>query len=341
LKQVEDSQIKDLLLFKNLFKYNNNYLYNDNDVDYIGSSASIVFITEEKVITADLGITGCILFDKEGNIKNHPQSKDEKEKVKDIFTELQKAHIFSNKAEKKRVKKFNKSIEYKNLELNIYLPASRCFGLYKYKSDEILKPENQIISCVPDVQIYNKKEIDYILLITKGMINLIGKETKELKELIDKITGELNEKKDIKITEIIEAFIKQKELKEGEKNKNIEIIKETDSTNPNQNQPNKTSSTIYVGRDDFSEENVIINELNNNYFKDIMNMNKNNDPSFSGKFNTTCFLIQLLHPIKEKKTENEENIINKNENMEKVEEKKINDEEKNEEKKEEKKEDNI
>ena len=30
------------------------------------------------------------------------------------------------------------------------------------------------------------------------MINLIGKETKELKELIDKITGELNEKKILK-----------------------------------------------------------------------------------------------------------------------------------------------
>ena len=70
VKQVEDSQIKDLILFKNLFKYNNNYLYNNNDVNYIGSSASIVLINDTSIFTADLGITTCILFNKKGEIKN-------------------------------------------------------------------------------------------------------------------------------------------------------------------------------------------------------------------------------------------------------------------------------
>ena len=79
LKNVEDSQIKDLLLFRNLFKYNNNYLYSDNDVDYIGSSASIVFINNDFIITADLGITACILIDENGNIINSIETKDKKE----------------------------------------------------------------------------------------------------------------------------------------------------------------------------------------------------------------------------------------------------------------------
>ena len=74
----------------------------------------------------------------------------------------------------KVLQKFNKDIDYNNLKLNIYVPASRCFGLFKYKQDEILKEENQIISCVPEVNLYDINNIDYILLMTKGMINLIG-----------------------------------------------------------------------------------------------------------------------------------------------------------------------
>ena len=305
LKQVDDSQIKDLLLFRNLFKYNNNYLYNDNDVDYIGSSASIVLINDTNVITADLGITKCILFNKEGEIKNmkdlNPQ---------DIYEKLKNTHTFNSKDEKKRVKKFNKTIDYNNLTLNIYVPASRCFGLYKYKQDEILKPENQIISCVPDVNCFNKNEIDYILLLTKGMINLIGN---DLKGLITKIVNALNgvtiDNKDFKITKIIEEYISQKKLDE-EHNKQNNTIKNKDSGLTNKQLATKTNSSIYIGKDDFSEENIIINELNNNYYKDIMNMNKNNDPSFSGKLNTTCVLIQLYKTNKKKEDKKvEDNII--------------------------------
>ena len=314
LKKVDDSQIKDLLLFRNLFKYNNNYLYNDNDVDYIGSSASIVLINDTNVITADLGITKCILFNKEGEIKNmkdlNPQ---------DIYEKLKNTHTFNSKDEKKRVKKFNKTIDYNNLTLNIYVPASRCFGLYKYKQDEILKPENQIISCVPDVNCFNKNEIDYILLLTKGMINLIGN---DLKGLITKIVNALNgvtiDNKDFKITKIIEEYISQKKLDE-EHNKQNNTIKNKDSGLTNKQLATKTNSSIYIGKDDFSEENIIINELNNNYYKDIMNMNKNNDPSFSGKLNTTCVLIQLYKTNKKKEDKKvEDNIIINEDNKEEV-----------------------
>ena len=101
LKQIEDSKIKDLLLFKNLFKYDNNYLYNNNDVNYIGSSASIVLINESNIITADLGITICILFNKEGEIKN---IKDSDNIAKDL-NYLKSEHTFNNKQEKKKNKK--------------------------------------------------------------------------------------------------------------------------------------------------------------------------------------------------------------------------------------------
>ena len=303
LKQVDDSQIKDLILFKNLFKYNNNYLYNNNNVNYIGSSASVVLIDNKNVITADLGITTCVIFNKNGEIKN---IKDEKN-TKDL-KDLKEQHTFNNKEEKRRIKKFNKEIDYNNLKINIYVPASRCFGLYKYKNDEILKEENQIISCVPDINIYDKNNVDFILLMTRGMINLIGD---NLKKLIEKIINELSvdneddkDKKESnkKISELIEEYIIQREKEDNTNNKN-------NNTQNVKNPTVKSNSTIYVGKEDFAEENEIINELNNNYYKDIMNLNKKSD-NYTDKFNITCILIQLL---KKKKT-NDENEIKDDEN---------------------------
>ena len=138
LKKVDDSQIKNLLLFRNLFKYNNNFIYNNNDTDYIGSSASLVMINNNYIYVAELGITKCILFNIEGKILNEVKNT-EKKNENDI---LYFNHVFDNKSEKKRIKKFNENIDYEKLKMNIYLPASRCFGLFKYKADEILKEEN-------------------------------------------------------------------------------------------------------------------------------------------------------------------------------------------------------
>ena len=79
---------------------------------------------------------------------------------------------------------------------------------------------------------------------------------------------------------IIEEYIKQTEIE----NENNSVNNNSNNLNNNINKLplNKVNSSIYVGKDDFAEENVIINELNNNYYKDIMNINKMNDPSFNG-----------------------------------------------------------
>ena len=214
LKDIDDSEIKDLLLFKNLFQYNNNYLYNNNNLNYIGSSASVVLINDNNIITADLGLTKCILFNKDGIILNN------KEK---IFED----HTFKNKEEKKRIKKFNKSIDYESLKINFYVPASRSFGFFEYKENEVLNEENQIISCVPDVNIYDRKGIDFILLVSKGM----SPTNDSLKKLLDKIK---NVKKDnngneieIKLTDVINEYIKYKkeEIKRIASRKNPKIPK--------------------------------------------------------------------------------------------------------------------
>ena len=306
LKDIDDSEIKELLLFKNLFQYNNNYLYNNNNLNYIGSSASVVLINDNNIITADLGLTKCILFNKDGIILNNKETK--------IFEE----HTFKNKEEKKRIKKFNKSIDYESLKINFYVPASRSFGFFEYKENEVLNEENQIISCVPDVNIYDRKGIDFILLVSKGM----SPTNDSLKKLLDKIK---NVKKDnngndieIKLTDVINEYIKYKkeEIKRIASRKNPKIPKVNTGMSKAEH---KSTSSIYIGKEDCAEEKEIIKQLDENYFTDVMNINKTYD--CKGDYNSTCILIQLLkYQAPEKKKI--EKVIKNEENKKKAEEEK-------------------
>ena len=328
LKKVDDSQIKNLLLFRNLFKYNNNYLYNNNNPDYIGSSASLVMINNERIYVADLGITKCILFNSEGKILNDDKNIENKNENDYLSFD----HIFSNKSEKKRIKKFNENIDYEKLKMNIYLPASRCFGLFKYKADEILKEENQIISCVPKVISKEKDSVDFILLMTKGMVNLLKD---NLNEFIKKIVDIFRTQKeaDIKITDLLNKYIEDRIKERDEKEKN------NDKKEENKPKESIKNNLIYVGKEDFGEENEIINELKKNYYKDIMEMNKNSCYSCHEKYNITCMLLKVSKnkkPIIEVKKEKKVEEKKEEKEVEKKEEKEA--EKKEEEKKEEKKE---
>ena len=249
-------------------------------------------------------------------------------------------HLITQK-KKKRIKKFNKSIDYNALKLNFYVPASRCFGFFKYKNNEILKEENQIISCVPDVYIYDKKYVDFILLVTKGA-EPIGNSLNKIVEIIKKLGRNEIKKEEIKLSEYLNEYIKYRK-EEGEKNNNKNNNTPPGSSNK---QTNKFSSSIYVGKEDFGEENVIINELNNSYYKDIMELNKSSD--CHGNYNATCIFIQLLQKEtiipKEDKKVNEENKNENEENNIKIEEIKKENEEninKEEENKKENEENNI
>ena len=94
--------------------------------------------------------------------------------------------------------------------LNPYVPTSRSFGFFKYKENELLREENQIISCVPSVEIYDIKNVDYIFLFTGIKIGQDG--LKKLSSKIKKLKKKSHQ--DIKysqlITELIEDFKKEK-----------------------------------------------------------------------------------------------------------------------------------
>ena len=280
-KEIDDNEIEDLLLFQNMFNYDTHYFNHKNNINYIGSSASLVLINQENIIKIELGITKCFLLDNNGKILKSKKQKDSKESK-----DSKKEHKFNNNEEKKRIKRFNKDIDYEALKINPYLPTTRSFGFFKYKANELLNEENQIISCIPDIEKYDSKNVDYIFFITG--LEIDSKCKKKLSEEINKLSKDQNEEN--KYSKIIEELIKYFK-KENSKNK-IDNNKKQNIW--------KNNFNLYFGKDNLEEENIYINELDEDYYKDITELNKNKDI----KNNITCILIKLNKNKEEIKNEN-------------------------------------
>ena len=311
-KEIDNNELEDLLLFRSLFDSKNNYIHNINNLNYIGSSASLVLINSDKIITMNLGLTKCYLFDKEGNILNvNSKTEAQKEQTEEKNKKSKNEHSFNNIEEKIRIKKFNKDIDYESLKINSYIPTSRSFGFYKYKSNELLNSNNQIISCIPDIEVFNIKNVYFIFLVTG--LDLSSKRLKKITKKIKALNLEQNE--EIKYTKIIEDLLP--DLKKEKKSK-----KEKEEKNE---QNDKKQAKLIFENDDIEEENILLEELDNEYYKDVFELNK---PEIIQDKNTTCILIKLCNKnIENKKKENKENTENKekientenNENKEKTE----------------------
>ena len=321
-KDFDDKEFEDLLVFKNLFDYNHNFINTQKNLNYIGSSASLVLINQENIITIELGITKCFLLDKNGIIINSKIKEDDENNIEQNYTKEIKEHKFSNKLEKKRIKKFNKDIDFESLKNNPYVPTSRSFGFFKYKENELLREENQIISCVPDIEKFDKNKVDFIFLITG--FDICPEDQTILSQKIKSLNKRKN--KDVKYSKVIEELIKGFQ-KEKEKSK-----KELGKVSQNEN---KKNFNLYIGKDNIEEENIILNELDKDYYKDIIELNKKNNVGGNG--NITGILIKLNKDIninkEEKEKEKKENKLSDNKKESK-------EEEKREEKKDDKNEDN-
>ena len=287
-KDFDDKEFEDLLVFKNLFDYNHNFINTQKNLNYIGSSASLVLINQENIITIELGITKCFLLDKNGIIINSKIKEDDENNIEHNYTKEIKEHKFSNKLEKKRIKKFNKDIDFESLKNNPYVPTSRSFGFFKYKENELLREENQIISCVPDIEKFDKNKVDFIFLITG--FDICPEDQTILSQKIKSLNKRKN--KDVKYSKVIEELIKGFQ-KEKEKSK-----KELGKVSQNEN---KKNFNLYIGKDNIEEENIILNELDKDYYKDIIELNKKNNVGGNG--NITGILIKLNKDININKEE--------------------------------------
>ena len=62
----------------------------------------------------------------------------------------------------------------------------------------------------------------------------------------------------------------------------------------NKNKAKINYNEVYVGKEDFEEENELINDLKENKYKDIIDLNKDKYYNCHDKYNITCMLIKLF-----------------------------------------------
>ena len=157
--------------------------------------------------------------------------------------------------------------------------------------------------------------------MTKGMIDILKDDQNNLNELKDIIITKFKENNNnINISQILNEFI-DKKIKEKEKLNENNKIENNNNENKKENINKNHFNSVYVGKEDFEEENETINELKKNKYKEIIDLNKDEYYNWNDKYNITCALIKLLdkkYPeieVKEKEKETENNKKDENHNI--------------------------
>lgn len=111
-----------------------------------GCTANVVLLTKDKYYVANAGDARCILYTKDGNVEA-----------------LSVDHKPDSEEEKARI---NKAGGYVNEgRINDNLNLSRAIGDLEYKKNNNLKPEEQIISAEPDIEVRDLTGKESFLLI--------------------------------------------------------------------------------------------------------------------------------------------------------------------------------
>ena len=126
---------------------------NENIAMYSGCTATVCLIHNEKVYFANLGDSRIVGFKNGKSFCN---------------TVDHKPHLDS---EARRIYNANGYIIDGRVNGNLNL--TRSFGDLSFKQNNLLRPENQIITAFPDITEYNIKDIDFILLACDGVWDCI------------------------------------------------------------------------------------------------------------------------------------------------------------------------
>ena len=172
---LSDKEQNDLEVFKSIL--NPRKLDNCNISMFTGTTACVCLIIENTIYIANAGDSRCVIIKKEKNYKIDMQTKD---------------HRLVDPDEKRRIEVDDGFVDNSNSRLNGVLSLSRSIGDLEYKKREWHKPEDQIITCKPDI--YKKKisEVAYILLGTDGVWEFF-KNDKEIMDYNAKIFNEKDE----------------------------------------------------------------------------------------------------------------------------------------------------
>lgn len=153
-------------------------------LDSKGCTANVALIQGNKVIVANAGDSRCVLAHKH------------------MAIDLSKDHKPEDEIEKKRILAAGSEIREGRVDGNLNL--SRSLGDLKHKQKPGLKPEEQPITCDPDITTHELKEDDdFIVMAWDGIW-----EVKSSQEVVDFIYERINEKKlSAIIEELFESII--------------------------------------------------------------------------------------------------------------------------------------
>lgn len=193
---------EELEVFKSIFDPRN--LENCNISMFTGTAACVCLIIENHIYIANAGDSRCVLL-----------SKDQKDSYK--IQKKTKDHKPSDPDEKKRIELAEGFVDNVNSRLNGVLSLSRAIGDHEYKKQEWLKPEDQIITCNPDIITENISGVDFILIACDGVWEKYSEDdTIEIIKLIEadgemfKETDDDNETKlDVAIKLLFDKVMKQ------------------------------------------------------------------------------------------------------------------------------------
>lgn len=131
--------------------------------DYTGSTATVVFIDNNRVVTATLGDCQGVIARKNG------EAIDLQENI----------HHLDDETESERVKNAGLEVHGKPLRIAGELAVSRSFGDFRFKKQGTLKlpVEEQPVSIIPDIMIQNRTDDDDFLLIgCDGIFDVMSSE---------------------------------------------------------------------------------------------------------------------------------------------------------------------
>jgi protein phosphatase 2C family protein 2/3 len=117
---------------------------------HAGCTANVVMITKAEILCANAGDSRAVLS--------------KKGKVKDLSVD----HKPDTPSEKRRIERANGFVEENRV--NGMLALSRSIGDFEYKTNSIMKPEDQIITALPDITIEKiTNESDFIVCACDGI----------------------------------------------------------------------------------------------------------------------------------------------------------------------------
>ena len=138
---------------------------------HAGCTANVVMITKAEILCANAGDSRAVLS--------------KKGKVKDLSVD----HKPDLPTEKRRIERANGFVE--ESRVNGMLALSRSIGDFEYKTNTIMKPEDQIITAFPDISVEKiTNESDFIVCACDGIWDCLTSQ-----EAVDFVVEKLKKKK--------------------------------------------------------------------------------------------------------------------------------------------------